>query len=314
MDKISIIVPVYNTALQTAKCLDSLVNQTYKNIEIIVINDGSTDNSKEVINEYAKKYSNIIAINQKNLGVSAARNAGLKKATGKYLTFVDGDDYVLENMYELLYNKIKKDNLDVVVCNYLEVYADNTSRKAKVNCQGSSIIDNPKMIHQMDFGPCNKLYKRKLWNNVVFPLNTKYEDLEAVLKVFLKAKKIGYLDEYLYCYYQNVMGQTFVIDDRVYDIFKILKHIFDVLPNNEDLYYNFEILCVRKVFEYVYRLIELKDKEKARSFYITGYKFLDDYCKDWKEIVKKSSNIFKEKIMNYYKIHPLLFKIYIKLR
>lgn len=314
MDKISIIVPVYNTALQTAKCLDSLVNQTYKNIEIIVINDGSTDNSKDVINEYAKKYSNIIAINQENQGVSAARNAGLKKADGKYLAFVDGDDYVLENMYELLYDKIKEDDLDVVVCNYLEVYADNTSRKAKVNCQGSSLADNPKMIHQMDFGPCNKLYKRKLWDNVVFPLNTKYEDLEAVLKVFLKAKKIGYLDEYLYCYYQNVMGQTFVIDDRVYDIFKILKHIFDVLPNNEDLYYNFEILCIRKVFEYVYRLIELNDKKKARSFYLTGYKFLDDHCKDWKEIVKKSSNSFKEKIMNFYKIHPFLFKFYIKLR
>ena len=116
MTKVSIIVPVYNVSNYLGKCLESLVNQSLKDIEIIVINDGSTDNSLEIAREYEKKYSNILTVySQNNGGLSDARNHGLKYAKGKYIAFVDSDDYVKKDMFLKLYNYGVKNDLDVVV-------------------------------------------------------------------------------------------------------------------------------------------------------------------------------------------------------
>jgi len=114
--KVSVIVPVYNVELYLEKCLDSLVNQTLKEIEIIVVNDGSPDNSQEIIDKYAKEYKNIKAYKKKNGGLSDARNYGIKKASGEYIAFIDSDDYVRLDMYEKMYNKAKSGNFDMVVC------------------------------------------------------------------------------------------------------------------------------------------------------------------------------------------------------
>ena len=112
--KVSIIVPVYNTEPWLRECMDSLVNQTLKEIEIICVDDGSPDNCGKILDEYAKKDTRIIVIHQKNQGVSAARNAGLDVASGEYITFVDSDDYVDLNTYEKMYNLAKKDEIDIL--------------------------------------------------------------------------------------------------------------------------------------------------------------------------------------------------------
>ena len=122
MEKISIIVPVYNTSPYLEKCLDSLVNQTYKNIEIICVNDGSTDNSAEILHRYAEKYSNFIAIDQENQGVSAARNTALAKADGDYLMFVDSDDWVDHSICEKLLTAIRVNNAECAMCSYVKEY------------------------------------------------------------------------------------------------------------------------------------------------------------------------------------------------
>ena len=111
--KISVIVPVYNVEKYLEKCLDSLVNQTLKDIEIIIVNDGSLDNSQEIIDKYAKKHKTIKSYIKENGGLSDARNYGIKQASGKYISFIDSDDYVKENMYELMYNKLEEKNLKV---------------------------------------------------------------------------------------------------------------------------------------------------------------------------------------------------------
>lgn len=120
-DLISIIVPVYKVENYLSKCLDSMICQTYKNIEIILVDDGSPDNSGKICDDYAKKDSRIKVIHKENGGLSDARNAGLKIATGKYIGFVDSDDYISVEMYEKLYNQAKKEDADIACCNYYRV-------------------------------------------------------------------------------------------------------------------------------------------------------------------------------------------------
>ena len=116
MKKVSIIVPIYNAEEYLPKCIDSLINQTYQNIEIILLNDGSTDNTQNIIASYKDK--RIIAINKKNTGIADTRNEGIKKSTGEYIMFVDSDDYLELNSIELLIKKLEKDKSDIVMFNY----------------------------------------------------------------------------------------------------------------------------------------------------------------------------------------------------
>ena len=116
---VSIIIPVYNVQEYLSVCLDSVVKQTIKNKEIIVINDGSTDKCYEILTEYKRKFPEIIIINQKNRGISETRNAGLKAASGEYIAFVDSDDFIELNMFEKMYKSAKRENADIVICNYI---------------------------------------------------------------------------------------------------------------------------------------------------------------------------------------------------
>ena len=127
--KVSVIVPVYNVEKYLRQCLDSLVNQTLKDIEIICINDGTKDNSVEIINEYVKKCPNIILINQENQGLGMARNNAMKHAKGDYIAFVDSDDWVDTDMYEVLYNKAIETDADIVECDYRMVFENSTKIK-----------------------------------------------------------------------------------------------------------------------------------------------------------------------------------------
>ena len=123
MYKVSIVVPVYNVEKYLNRCLNSLVNQDYKNIEIIIVNDGSPDNSQMIIDKYKKEYSNVIkAFKKKNEGLSEARNFGLKKATGDYIAFIDSDDYVETNMISEMIKCASKNNSDIVVCDIFDEY------------------------------------------------------------------------------------------------------------------------------------------------------------------------------------------------
>ena len=127
MAKVSIIVPVYNVEKYIEKCLKSLVNQTLKDIEIIIVNDGTKDNSQRIVDKYTKKYDFVKSYIKENGGLSSARNYGLKYANGEYIAFVDSDDYVDKDMYEIMYNKAKSNDFDVVVCNLKYIYDSSAS-------------------------------------------------------------------------------------------------------------------------------------------------------------------------------------------
>ena len=222
MPKVSVIVPVYNVYDYLDKCLDSLVNQTLKDIEIIVVNDGSPDNSQEIIDKYSKKYKNIFGYVKENGGLSDARNYGIKKATGEYLAFIDSDDYIDSTMLEKMYNKGTLDNLDIVLCNSINVYEDSSMVLIKTNNNYSDdMVKNYLVAPPM---ACIRIYKRSLFDKISFKKNIYYEDLELTPKMVKYTKKIGFIDEGLYYYYQrsgSIMKQK-EFNNKLLDIFTVL--------------------------------------------------------------------------------------------
>lgn len=231
MKKISVIVPVYNVEKYLNKCLTSLVNQTYKNFEIIIINDGSTDNSLAICNKYSKKYDNIKVYDHKNAGVAHARNVGIEKATGDYLLFVDSDDYVDEKLLENLNEFLKKNDCDIVC---FDMYKVVNNDNIYYHTSNSLVEDNIKRYIIGDSGPCNKLIKKKLFNDLKFMEKIYYEDLATMPILALYTNKIDFLEKPLYYYVQrdnSIMHQK-VFSEKLLDIFKALDNVYDVYNGN----------------------------------------------------------------------------------
>ena len=214
-DKISIIIPIYNVKKYINKCIESIINQTYKNLEIILVDDGSTDGSGKICDEFKKEDNRIVVIHKKNEGVSSARNEGLKIATGDYIGFIDADDFIEEDMYFKLLSKIEKDNTKMVVCNaYLEDENENQVYDFKTNAK--DVIDSHELMDRImnDFVfqgyMWNKLYDRQLIyrDNDYLKFDCSISNLEDRLynlELIDKNKKfnVSYIDEKLYHYIQR---------------------------------------------------------------------------------------------------------------
>lgn len=199
--KVSIIVPVYNVEKYLDRCLNSLVNQTLKNIEIIVVNDGSTDNSQSVIDSYVKKYpKKVKAFITKNGGQGSARNYGLSKSIGEYVGYVDSDDYVELNMYNDMYSIAQKKKSDVVICGCNVVYEN--SEKVEQSFDRKILNDNKKNAYFGKTAVWNKLYKKELLvnNNLKFRSNVWYEDFDFTLNLLSVSNRVDYLNKPLYNY------------------------------------------------------------------------------------------------------------------
>lgn len=200
--RISVIVPVYNTEKYLRECIDSLINQTYTNLEIIIIDDGSTDKCPEIIDGYAKIDERIVVIHQKNAGVSAARNTGLNHATGEYVGFVDGDDYINPIMFESLVNEINEESIDVSIC--------AIEGQKCIGQKERYIFNNKEAIIEMHRGNLfmghlwNKLIKRSVIEEVRFNEEIAIlEDLLFLHYVLIKANRVSYINKRLYHYRSN---------------------------------------------------------------------------------------------------------------
>lgn len=232
--KISVIVPVYNGEKYLRKCLDSIVAQTLKDIQIICVNDGSTDSSLQILNEYANKDNRIEIISQENSGLGAARNTGINAARGTYLGFVDSDDFIDETLYEKVYNKAEKNKADVVIFNINLYYTDichksvyrNSEFYNALSAEGYfTAIEHPAIIQNI--GVWDKVYRRnfiekhKLRN----PVNRIYEDVVFTIQSLVLASRISVIDEPLY-YYRKNTGISIVDKEVKLDYYK-----FDFLKN-----------------------------------------------------------------------------------
>lgn len=240
MKKVSIIIPVYNNEIYLKKCLDSIINQTYDNIEIILINDGSSDNSLKIMKNYSKKDKRIIIIDKENEGVSIARNAGIKKSSGEYITFVDSDDYLELDAIEKLYNEIDTKNVDIVRSNYQVHYkkSDNIDVGSLYHLE-NNIYDKDsirkKIIPKMLSGeiPCfvNLLMinKKILVKTKLFPIDIHMmEDVIFYLDLFTKANSIYLFDCVTYNIQYNDFGAT--NDKKNYE-----RNILNILEVNKNI-------------------------------------------------------------------------------
>ena len=207
-DLISVIVPVYKVEEYLNRCVDSIINQTYKNLEIILVDDGSPDNCGKICDDYAKHDKRIKVIHKKNGGLSDARNAGLSVAKGKYIGFVDSDDYISENMYEILYKELVKNKADISICKY--IYFKNIIPEFTTDYEITSYTNIEAILELIkikqrkiqDYA-WNKLYKRKLFKKIRYPKNFVFEDIGTTYLLFYEAKKIINIDCILYAYYDN---------------------------------------------------------------------------------------------------------------
>lgn len=320
MTKVSVIVPVYNTEKYLRRCLDSLVNQTIDNIEIIVINDCSPDNSKEILKEYEKKYKDKIKVfhNKTNKGIGYNRNYGIEKANGEYIGFVDSDDWVNETMYDKLYKKAKKDNLDLVLCNFHKMLErENDLQEIASNeisyFKNTNLKQTPNLLLDVELAPWNKLYKKELLDGINFPENLKYEDTIFVLKAMARSKKIGMVDEKLNYYLVRSKSETTVMNKKVYDILRVSKMMIDELKTHD--YYNdvkdyAEAMTIRNLFRYTLQQRYQKDKKLANEFIDDTFKFLNKEFPNWnKNRIWKRRNILKRMVEQ----SKLLTKLYISI-
>lgn len=273
--KVSIILPVYNVAPYLRQSLDSIIAQTLSDIEIICVDDGSTDESGQILDEYKEKDDRIKVIHKKNAGTGAARNDGLKIATGECIGFVDPDDWILPNMYERLYNLLQDKGLDIVMFTP-DVYNDKTGKhEGFLYFQDSNFpkfLDD-KVFNKDDISPfsypmCvwNKLYRKRLFdeNNIEFAEGLDFEDHKVIFKSLFTAKRIYFIREKLYVYRHSREGSILSDNDkRMFDhikIYDIVENILKETGNWEKFHLDFLRYKVHNIL-YYYTMIKPRYKK-----------------------------------------------------
>lgn len=254
MPEISVIIPVYKVEKYLKRCVDSVLNQTFKDLEIILVDDGSPDSCPALCDEYVKNNKNCSVLHIENGGLSNARNTGLAKAKGKYVAFVDSDDWVSSDAYEYLYNLITKYNADVASCDYVTLSQDTYNfSQSKINetvLEGTNAIlefylAQDKLHRNNDYTVCTKLYKKTLFENIQFPKGQLYEDIITNLLLLQNAERYVKSDKIIYAYYQgNVSITRSLLQKKHLDLILTSKRISTLIGNKS---LELEKLCKRKV-------------------------------------------------------------------
>lgn len=239
-DLISIVIPVYNVEKYLSKCIESVIGQSFKNIEIILVNDGSTDQSGKICDKYAKKDTRIIVYHKENGGLSDARNYGIKRANGKYITFIDSDDYISKQYVEVLYTLLITNHAQISICNlekfkegslpHMQSSFDNGKTEIFSGIEAMELMFYQKKITNSAFA---KMYLKKLFDNIEYPKGKLYEDLATTYKLFYLSNKIVYNPAELYYYLirkNSIMNRRF--DEKNFDRIYVSEEILDFVENN----------------------------------------------------------------------------------
>lgn len=273
--KVSVIIPVYNTAKYLPKCLDSIIHQTYQNLEIITINDGSVDNSEAILKKYAQKDPRLKIITQKNHGLSAARNAGLKIASGDFVTFVDSDDLIESKMIEKMLDALKKSDADIAVCSFKEIFPNNIIKNFNNHHYPRKVFSTESalkaMLKEEGFmvSATMKLFPCHFFDHIKFPIGKLHEDVGTTYKLIQKAKKIVFLPDefYLYIHHQNsIINQTF--DDRKFDLIELTDKMCDDLDQH---FPNLKNTTNERRMRARFSLLRQIPKNHPRTKELTGY-------------------------------------------
>ena len=317
--KVSVIVPVYNVEKYISRCVDSILNQTYANIEVILVDDGSPDSCGEILDGYALKDQRVKVIHQNNAGQSKARNEAIKIATGEYYCFVDSDDYMHENQIQRLIELLYDYNADISMTHFCDFSGDRvslTDLKENVGNTGMSIgtpdiaklsnIDCIRNMHMVSdelyVVMWGKLFKKELFDGIIFPEGRICEDLAILYKLFDRAKTIVYSKEVLYYYFRdNLNSSTYVIKDKFYtDVFMALDEEISYMSQKHEELVNYpRKTYMYWLFDYYCKLSKSKEN-KNRA------KCKDLYCK-YKQLFRESKNLKKEKFYTFFYYMPNLY-------
>ena len=285
MPKVSIIVPVYNVEKYIEKCLDSLINQTIQDIEIIVVNDGSKDKSAEIVKKYQNKYpEKIIYVEKENGGLSDARNFGLPHAKGEYIAFLDSDDYIELDMYEKMYKLAKKENSDMVECDFYWEYPNKTKKDI-----GQIYTNKKEMLAKARVVAWNKLIKRSVLEEakVQFPKGYRYEDVEFTYKLIPYLNKVSFVKEPFIHYIQRENSISNSQNERTKEIFEVLEHVINFYKEKgiyedfkEELEYTYArlLLCSSLL-----RMVKIKDKKIRKKLIEQTWNNLNTKFPNWKK-------------------------------
>ena len=317
MAKVSVIVPIYNVEKYLPKCLDSLINQTLDDIEIILVNDGSTDNSGNIAKEYKAKYNDkFIYLEKENGGLSDARNFGIPYAKGEYIAFLDSDDYIEEDAYEKMYEKVKKEDADYIECDFIWEYPNKQIIDKRIE-----YIDKKDMVAKVRVVAWNKLIKRELIikNNITFPKGLRYEDIEFTYKLIPFLQKVSYIDKPFVHYVQRNNSIANVQNEKTADIFIILdnvekyykeKNLYDEYKEQIEYNYARYLLCSS-----LKTMCKVGDKAKRKELIKKSWEKLNSKYPKWhKNNILKSMHTGKSLYMRTvnnitYKIYTILFSI-----
>lgn len=283
---ISVIIPMYNAEKYVGKCLNSLLNQTYKDLEIIIVNDGSKDNSQAVCEAFAQQDKRIILINTENRGAGSARNTGIETAKGEYISFIDSDDYVCPDYYERLLYMIEQTEADIAIGRYQRISEHekmqfvNTEEIKECNNMEELLVlygeDEDKYINAVLV--TNKLFKRELFeDNIRFPVGRLIDDEFIIYKLIYKSKKIAYTNDVMYAYVQSdssVMRTNFK-EQRVHDTIDVYDEVYSFFKENGTEELNEKILI-----RYLSYCVELAQKTQTSTV-------IDDKKKVYQLLIEK---------------------------
>ena len=322
--KVSVIVPVYNVEEYLPKCLDSLINQTLKDIEIIVVNDGSPDNSQKIIDEYRKKDKRIISIVKENGGLGSARNVGLEKAKGEYIVYVDSDDWIELDMLEQMYNQGIDENADIVICGYKSVYP---TREEIYSISSNIISDTLENKNSKIFNTVSvwcKIYKRD------FLIKTKikfvedkvwYEDFAYTVKLLSQTKKISFVNKPFYNYLireNSIMNNSKLLKNL--DIILAFDDAINYLKENkiyDEFYSELQYLAIDNILiSGITRIIRAKGDKKTKKEVINQFiQYMNDNFQDYKNnkylnyLTRNRKIIYQLIVKKQYWLVALIFKI-----
>ena len=316
MPKVSVIVPVYNVEKYLEKCLESLIMQTLSDIEIITVDDGSTDDSKKIIKKFTEKYPEKLKYYYKeNGGLSSARNFGIPHAHGEYIAFLDSDDYIEPTMYEEMYNVAKKENSDMVECDFIWEYPNK-----KVYDCGKIYNGKKEALEKARVVAWNKLIKREIIEKekIEFPYGLRYEDIEFFYKLLPNLNKISFVKKFFIHYVQRENSIVNTQNNKTRDIFKVLDNVIDYYNNNnffneykEQLEYTYVRLLLCSSLK---RMCKIRNKGERKKALEDTWNNINSKFPNWKKnkLLKKKSlkNIYMRSVNRVtFRIYCLLFML-----
>ena len=316
-NKLSIIVPVYNVQDYLEECLDSLINQTYKDLAIICVNDGSTDKSSDILKQYAKKDKRIKIINKKNGGLSSARNVGLKECKTEYVMFCDSDDSYNKKMCEKMLGVIEKDQSDIAICGTNIIYDAHKEMKKSddkyysLKYHGRQRITD-EVILNTDVATCNKLFKMKLIeeHKISFPEGLNNEDFYFYNAYMSVATIASYVDDKLYNYKRrdgSIMSKNFEMGSLSLDHLKVAEKLFDFYKKQGFLKKHVDLFWEQWRLSYWFSY-EHTSPDKRKVVFEEGKKFvkknINDYPPEDKELRNNLKVIFESKLIKAIKYGP----------